>query len=157
MCLNSNTSNTINITTPTHCCSSGGSRSAAAGESRRGRGGGATEDGIGWAGGNHGGEAAHKTASVRQALTGSQTWQRLADGYRSAHEGKAFSGLPMNVLPGVSRESDGGHEVTDFGLSIELKRQRSVPVGNGASRKSDIPNEVGDTFSDVQRAEGADG
>ena len=47
MCLNSNTSNTINITTPTHCCSSGGSRSAAAGESRRGRGGGATEDGIG--------------------------------------------------------------------------------------------------------------
>lgn len=56
----------------------------------------------------------------------------------------------MNVLPGVSRESDGGHEVTDFGLSIELKRQWSVPVGNGASRNSDIPNEVGDTFSDVQ-------
>ena len=94
---------------------------------------------------------------MRQALTGSETWQRLADGYRSAHKGKAFSGLPMNVLPGVSRESDGGHEVTDFGLSIGLKRQRSVPVGNGASRKSDIPNEVGDTFSDVQRAEGADG
>ena len=94
---------------------------------------------------------------MRQSLTGSQTWQRLADGYRSAHEGKAFSGLPMNVLPGVSRESDGGHEVTDFGLSIGLKRQRSVPVGNGASRKSDIPNEVGDTFSDVRRAEGADG
>ena len=44
----------------------------------------------------------------------------------------------MNVLPGVSRESDGGHNVTDFGLSIKLKRQRSVPVGNGASRKSDI-------------------
>lgn len=63
----------------------------------------------------------------------------------------------MNVLPGVSRESDGGHEVTDFGLSIKLKRQRSVHVGNGASRKSDIPNEVGVTFSDVQRAEGADG
>ena len=76
---------------------------------------------------------------------------------RSAHQGKAFSGLPMNVLQGVSRESDGGHGVTDFGLSIELKRQWSVPVGNGASRKSDIPNEVGDTFSDVQRAEGADG
>ena len=94
---------------------------------------------------------------MRQALTGSKTWQRLADGYRSAHQGKSFSGLPMNVLPGVSRESDGGHEVTDFGLSIELKQQRSVPVGNGASRKSDIPNEVGDTFSDVQRAEGADG
>ena len=86
---------------------------------------------------------------MRQALTGSETWQRLADGYRSAHKGKAFSGLPMNVLPGVSRESDGGHEVTDFGLSIELKQQRSVPVGNGASRKSDIPNEVGATFSDV--------
>ena len=67
---------------------------------------------------NGGGEAAHKTASVRRALTGSQTWQRLADGYRSTHEGKAFSGLPMNVLPGVSRESDGGHEVTDFGLSF---------------------------------------
>ena len=124
---------------------------------RCGRGGGATDDGNDWAGGGPSGEAAHKTASVRQSLTGSQTWQRLADGYRSAHEGKAFSGLPMNVLPGVARESDGGHEVTDFGLSIGLKRQRSVPVGNGASRKSDIPNEVGDTFSDVQRAEGADG
>ena len=116
---------------------------------RCGRGGGATEDGFGWAGGDNGGEAAHKTASVRQALTGSQTWQRLADGYRSAHHGKSFSGLPMNVLPGVSRESDGGHEVTDFGLSIELKQQRSVPGGSGASRKSDIPNEVGATFSDV--------
>ena len=124
---------------------------------RCGRGGGATEDGIGWAVGDHGGEAAHKTASVRLALTGSKTWQRLADGYRSAYQGKAFSGSPMNVLPGVSRESDGGHGVTDFGLSIELKRQWSVPIGNGASRKSDIPNEVGDSFSDVQRAEGADG
>ena len=103
------------------------------------------------------GEAAHLIASVRLALPGSHTWQRLPDGFRSAHQGKSFSGLPMNVLPGVSRESDGGHEVTDFGLSIELKQQRSVPVGNGASRKSDIPNEVGDTFSDVQRAEGADG
>ena len=106
---------------------------------------------------NGGGEAAHKIAFVRQSLTGSETWQRLADGYRSAHKGKSFSGLPMNVLPGVLRESDDGHEVTGFGLSIGLKRQRSVPVGNGASRKSDIPNEVGDTFSDVQRAEGADG
>ena len=157
MCFVSNSSTTIINLRTTHRCSSGGSRSAAAGEGRRGRGGKATEDGIGWAGGNHVGEAAHKTASVRQALTGSQTWQRLADGYRSAYEGKSFNGLPMNVLPGVSRESDGGHEVTDFGLSIELKRQRSVPVGNGASRKSDIPNEVGDTFSDVQRADGADG
>ena len=55
----------------------------------------------------------------------------------------------MHVLLGVSRESDGGHEVTDFGLSIEFKRQRSVPGGSGASRKSDIPNEVGATFSDV--------
>ena len=146
----------INLRT-THCCSSGGSRSAAAGKGRRGRGGEATEDGFGRAGGDTSGVAASLTASVRLALTGSKTWQRLADGYRSAHEGKAFSGLPMNVLPGVSRESDGGHEVTDFGLSIGLKRQRSVPVGNGASRKSDIPNEVGDTFSDVQRAEGADG
>ena len=123
--------------------------SRCAGESRCGRGSGATEDGIGWAGGNHSGEAAHKTASVRQALTGSQTWQRLNFRFRSAHEGKSFSGLPMNVLPGVSRESDGCHVVTDFGLSIELKQLRSVPVGNGASRKSDIPNEVGATFSDV--------
>ena len=118
MCFVSRSSTTINNLRTTHCCSSGGSRSAAAGEGRRGRGGGATEDGNGWAGGNHSGEAAHKTASVRQALTGSETWQRLADGDRSAHEGKAFSGLPMNVLPGVSRESDGGHEMTDFGLSI---------------------------------------
>ena len=116
---------------------------------RCGRGGGATEDGFGWAGGDNGGEAAHKIAFVRQSLTGSETWQRLADGYRSAHKGKSFSGLPMNVLPGVLRESDDGHEVTGFGLSIGLKRQRSVPVGNGASRKSDIPNEVGATFSDV--------
>ena len=66
----------------------------------------------------HGGEAAHLIASVRLALAGSKTWQRLADGYRSAYQGKAFSGSPMNVLPGVSRESDGGHGVTDFGLSI---------------------------------------
>ena len=36
--------------------------------------------------GGYSGEAAHKIASVRQALTGSQTWQRLADGYRSAHK-----------------------------------------------------------------------
>ena len=138
----------INLRT-THCCSSGGSRSAAAGKGRRGRGGEATEDGFGRAGGDTSGVAASLTASVRLALTGSKTWQRLADGYRSAHEGKAFSGLPMNVLPGVLRESDDGHEVTGFGLSIGLKRQRSVPVGNGASRKSDIPNEVGATFSDV--------
>ena len=157
MCFVSNSSTMIINLRTTHCCSSGGSRSAAAGKGRRGRGGEATEDGFGRAGGDTSGVAASLTASVRLALTGSKTWQRLADGYRSAHQGKAFSGLLMNVLPGVSRESDGGHVVTDFGLSIELKRQRSVPVGNGASRKSDIPNEVGDTFSDVQRAEGADG
>ena len=157
MCFVSNSSTMIINLRTTHCCSSGGSRSAAAGKGRRGRGGEATEDGFGRAGGDTSGVAASLTASVRLALTGSKTWQRLADGYRSAHQGKSFSGLPMNVLPGVSRESDGGHEVTDFGLSIKLKRQRSVPVGNGASRKSDIPNEVGDTFSDVQRADGADG
>ena len=87
---------------------------------------------------------------MRLALAGSQTRQRLADGYRSAHQGKSFNDLPMNVLPGVWRESDGCHVVTDFGLSIELKQQRSVPGGSGASRKSDIPNEVGATFSDVQ-------
>ena len=101
MCLVYSSSTTIINLRTTHCCSSGGSRSAAAGKGRLGRGGGATEDGIGWAGGDNGGEAAHKTASVRQALTGSETWQRLADGYRSAHQGKSFSGLPMNVLPGV--------------------------------------------------------
>ncbi len=67
MCLNSRSSNTTNIIQPTHCCSSGGSRSAAAGESRRGRGGKATEDGIGWAGGDNGGEAAHKN-SIREAV-----------------------------------------------------------------------------------------
>ena len=149
MCFVSNSSTMIINLRTTHCCSSGGSRSAAAGKGRRGRGGEATEDGFGRAGGDTSGVAASLTASVRLALTGSKTWQRLADGYRSAHQGKSFSGLPMNVLPGVSRESDGGHEVTDFGLSIELKQQRSVPVGNGASRKSDIPNEVGATFSDV--------
>ena len=157
MCLVYSSSTTIINLRTTHCCSSGGSRSAAAGEGRRGRGGAATEDGNGRAGGDTSGAAASLTASVRLALAGSKTRQRLADGYRSAHHGKSFSGLPMNVLPGVPRESDGCHEVTDFGLSIELKRQRSVPLGNGASRKSVIPNEVGDTFSDVQRAEGADG
>ena len=64
------------------------------------------------------GEAAHLIASVRLALAGSKTRQRLADGYRSAHQGKSFNDLPMNVLPGVWRESDGCHVVTDFGLSI---------------------------------------
>ena len=149
MCFVSNSSTMIINLRTTHCCSSGGSRSAAAGKGRRGRGGEATEDGFGRAGGDTSGVAASLTASVRLALTGSKTWQRLADGYRSAHQGKSFSGLPMNVLPGVSRESDGCHVVTDFGLSIELKQQRSVPGGSGASRKSDIPNEVGATFSDV--------
>ena len=97
----SNSSNINTILRTTHCCSRGGSRSAAAGKGRRGRGGGATEDGSGRAGGETSGEAASSTASVRLALTGSKTWQRLADGYRSAHQGKSFSGLPMNVLPGV--------------------------------------------------------
>ena len=61
----------------------------------------ATEDGNGRAGGETSGEAASLTASVRLALAGSKTWQRLVDGYRSAHQGKSFSGLPMNVFPGV--------------------------------------------------------
>ena len=129
----SNSSNINTILLTTHCCSRGGSRSAAAGKGRRGRGGEATEDGFGRAGGDTSGVAASLIASVRLALAGSKTRQRLADGYRSAHQGKSFSGLPMNVLLGVSRESDGGHEVTDFGLSIEFKRQRSVPGGSGAS------------------------
>ena len=47
------------------------------------------------------GEVAHLTASVRLALPGSHSWQKLSDGYRSAHQGKSFSGLPMNVFPGV--------------------------------------------------------
>ena len=101
MCFVSNSITTIINLRTTHCCSSGGSRSAAAGEGRRGRGGEATEDELGRAGGDTSGIAALLTASVRLALTGSKTWQRLADGYRSAHQGKSFSGLPMNVLPGV--------------------------------------------------------
>ena len=83
-----------------HCCSCD-SLSATAGEGQRGRGGGATEDGFGRAGGDTCGAAASLTTSVRLALTGSETWQRLADGYLSAHQGKSFSGLPMNVLPGT--------------------------------------------------------
>ena len=75
---------------------------------RCGRGGGATGDGIGWAGGDNCGEAAHKIASVRQAMTGSQTWQRLADGYRSARRGKsvdvADTSAMATVFPGVSSE-----------------------------------------------------
>ena len=94
-------SNCINNITTTHCCS-GGSRSAAAGECRRGRGGAATEDGNYREGGFHCGVAASLKASVRLALAGSKTRQRLSDGYRSAHQGKSFNGLPMNVLPGVS-------------------------------------------------------
>ena len=63
-------------------------------------------DGIGWAGGDNGGEAAHKTASVRQSLTGLKTWQRLADGYRSARRGKSVDVADLSamatVFPGVS-------------------------------------------------------
>ena len=80
----SNSSNINTILLTTHCCSRGGSRSAAAGEGRRGRGGEATEDEIGRAGGFPCGAAAYLTASVRLALAGSKTRQRLADGYRSA-------------------------------------------------------------------------
>ena len=101
MFLVSNSGTTIINLRTTHCCSSGGSRSAAAGEGRRGRGGEATEDELCRAGGFHCGEAASLTASVRLALAGSKTRQRRTDGYRSAHQGKSFSGLPMNVLPGV--------------------------------------------------------
>ena len=101
MCFVSNSSTMIINLRTTHCCSSGGSRSAAAGKGRRGRGGGATEDELGRAGGFYCSVAASLTASVRLALAGSKTWQRLADGDRSAHQGKSFSGLPMNVLPGV--------------------------------------------------------
>ena len=75
--------------------------SRCAGESRCGRGSGATEDGIGWAGGNHGGEAAHKIASVRKALTGSETWQRLADGYRSARRGKSVDVADFSAMAAV--------------------------------------------------------
>ena len=97
----SNSSNINTILRTTHCCSRGGSRSAAAGKGRRGRGGGATEDEIGRAGGFLCGAAAYLTTSVSLALAGSKTRQRRTHGYRSAHQGKSFSGLPMNVLPGV--------------------------------------------------------
>ena len=134
---NSNNINTILRTT--HCCSRGGSRSAAAGEGRRGRGGKATEDGCGRAGGDTSGVAASLTASVRLALAGSKTRQRLADGYRFAHQGKSFSSLPMNVLPGVCSERrqksprlpEGKAAESFCAESIEWK-SRSQRSGGGA-------------------------
>ena len=108
MFLVSNSSTTINNLRTTHCCSSGGSRSAAAGEGRRGRGGGATEDEFGRACGFHCGVAASLTASVRLALPGSHTWQRLPDGFRSARRGKSVDSADFSamatVFPGVSSE-----------------------------------------------------
>ena len=105
MFLVSNSSTTINILRTTHCCSSGGSRSAAAGEGRRGRGGAATEDELGRAGGDNSGIAALLKASVRLALAGSKTRQRLADGYRSARIGKSVDSADLSamatVFPGV--------------------------------------------------------
>lgn len=91
MCFVSNSSTMIINLRTTHCCSSGGSRSAAAGKGRRGRGGEATEDGFGRAGGDTSGVAASLTASVSLALAGSKTRQRRTYGYRSAHEGAASS------------------------------------------------------------------
>ena len=108
MCLVYSSSTTIINLRTTHCCSSGGSRSAAAGEGRRGRGGEATEDELGRAGGFHCGVAASLTASVRLALAGSKTRQRLADGYRSARRGKSVDVADLSamaaVFPGVSSE-----------------------------------------------------
>ena len=105
MCLVYSSSTTIINLRTTHCCSSGGSRSAAAGEGRLGRGGEATEDELGRAGGETSGEAASSIASVRLALTGSKTWQRLADGYRSARRGKSVDSADLSamatVFPGV--------------------------------------------------------
>ena len=85
ICFASNSSNTITIRISMHCCCSSVSCRAAAGEGWRGRGGKATEDGCGRAGWDNSGVAASLTASVRLALAGSKTRQRLADGYRSAH------------------------------------------------------------------------
>ena len=50
--------NTPNDDITTRSCSGGVSHSAASGKGRRGRGGGATEDGNGRVGGDNGGEAA---------------------------------------------------------------------------------------------------
>ena len=51
------------------------------------------------------GEAAHLIASVRLALAGSKTWQRLADGYLSARRGKSLDSADLSamatVFPGV--------------------------------------------------------
>ena len=108
MCLVYSSSTTINNLRTTHCCSSGGSRSAAAGEGRRGRGGEATEDELGRAGGFYCGAAAYLTASVRLALAGSKTRQRRPDGYRSAHKGKSVDSADLSamatVFPGVYSE-----------------------------------------------------
>ena len=105
MCFVSNSSTMIINLRTTHCCSSGGSRSAAAGKGRRGRGGEATEDGFGRAGGDTSGVAASLTASVRLALAGSKTRQRRPDGYRSAHKGKSVDSADLSamatVFPGV--------------------------------------------------------
>ena len=108
MCFVSNRSTTIINLRTTNCCSSNGSRSAAAGESRRGRGGAATEDGNGRAGGCHCGVAASLAATVRLALAGFQTRQSLADGYRSARRGKsvdvdALAAMATVFLRGVYR------------------------------------------------------
>ena len=57
----------------------------------------------------------------------------LADGYRSAHQGKAFSGLLMNVFPGVSSERR--HEsLRDF-----LKGRRAPPMRASMCGISDSP------------------
>ena len=105
MCLVYSSSTTILNLRTTHCCSSGGSRSAAAGEGRRVRGGAATEDELGRAGGDTCGAAASLTTSVRLALTGPKAWQRLADGYRSARKGKSVDSADLSamatVCPGV--------------------------------------------------------
>ena len=54
------------------------------------------------------GEAAHLIASVRLALAGSKTWQRLADGYLSARRGKSVDSADLSamatVFPGVCSE-----------------------------------------------------
>ena len=122
MCLVYSSSTTIINLRTTHCCSSGGSRSAAAGEGRRGRGGEATEDGFGRAGGDTSGVAASLTASVRLALAGSKTRQRLADGYRSARRGKSVDSADLSamdtVFPGVYSE----------------RRQKSPRVPEGKAR-----------------------
>ena len=89
------------------------------------------------------GEAAHLIASVRLALAGSKTWQRLADGYLSARRGKSLDSADLSamatVFPGVCSERrqksprlpEGKAAESFCAESIEWK-SRSQRSGGGA-------------------------